>query len=374
MLISTTNHHRGRLLRRTAAAVVALGLVAAACGGDDDDDAGSATTEGAAATTPAGTDGATDTTASGATTPAASGDAPKLAVVYSADWQDGSWGEFAYDGANALMEEGAVSEVSLQDNVQPGADAQNALRALADDGFNPIVAHSFNYGDDVKAVAAEYPETLFIYAGGFGDVAGNVGDYSQPFWEPAYLEGILAAGTVDGTVAGAGGFDIPVCRAMKNAFLAGAQEIDPDTTGDFVAVGDWYDVQLAKEAAVAQGDAGARRYIGCGQGPTFGQIEAANENGGVSMGYVGDMSDVGPSVLASFTWNLKALFQLMVDDVVAGKTEAQYYEVLLKDGGMEVVINPAWEDKISADAMATYETQLAAIMDGSFEVPYDDKS
>ena len=254
------------------------------------------------------------------------------------------------------MAEGVVSEVSLQDNVQPGADAQNALRALADDGFNPIVAHSFNYGDDVKAVAAEYPETLFIYAGGFGDVAGNVGDYSQPFWEPAYLEGILAAGTVEGSVAGAGGFDIPVCRAMKNAFLAGAQEIDPDTTGDFVAVGDWYDVQLAKEAAVAQGDAGARRYIGCGQGPTFGQIEAANENGGVSMGYVGDMSDVGPSVLASFTWNLKALFQLMVDDVVAGKTEAQYYEVLLKDGGMEVVINPAWEDKISADAMATYES------------------
>ena len=114
--------------------------------------------------------------------------------------------------------------------------------------------------------------------------------------------------------------------------------------------------------------------IGCGQGPTFGQIEAANETGGVSMGYVGDMSEVGPSVLASFTWNLKAVFQLMVDDVVAGKTEAQYYEVLLKDGGMEVVISPEWEAKISAEAMAKYEDQLAAIQDGRFEVPYDDKS
>ena len=304
----------------------------------------------------------------------ADGDAPKLAIIYSADWKDGSWGEFAYDGANALEASGAVSEISLQDNVQPGADAQNALRSLADDGFNPIIAHSFNYGDDVKAVAADYPDTLFMYAGGFGDVAGNVGDYSQPFYEPAYLEGILAAGAAEGSVAGAGGFDIPVCRAMKNAFLAGAQEIAPDTTGTFVAIGDWYDVQLAKEAAVAQGDAGARLYIGCGQGPTFGQIEAANENGGVSMGYVGDMSDVGPSVLASFTWNLEAVFQQMVDDVVAGQTEAQYYEVKLKDGGMDVVISPAWEDKISDEAMAKYEEQLAAIKDGSFEVPYDDKS
>lgn len=384
MLISRANHQgtarrgRGHSPTRLAAVALVLATVGAACGGDDDD---SATTDGAAATSPPGTDGATATTTAaegtastgGGSAPAA-GDAPKLAVVYSADWQDGSWGEFAYDGANELQAEGVVSEVSLQDNVQPGADAQNAMRALADDGFNPIVAHSFNYGDDVKAVASEYPDVLFIYAGGFGDVAGNVGDYSQPFFEPAYLEGILAAGAVEGDVAGAGGFDIPVCRAMKNAFLAGAQEIDPDTTADFVAVGDWYDVQLAKEAAVAQGDAGARRYIGCGQGPTFGQIEAANENGGVSMGYVGDMSEVGPSVLASFTWNLKALFQLMVDDVVAGKTEAQYYEVLLKDDGMEVVINPAWEDKISAEAMAKYEEQLAAIRDGSFEVPYDDQS
>ena len=37
-----------------------------------------------------------------------------------------------------------------------------------------------------------------VKTGGFGDVAGNVGDYSQPFWEPAYLEGILAAGAVEG--------------------------------------------------------------------------------------------------------------------------------------------------------------------------------
>jgi len=374
MLISRANHGGAARARLTtlAATVLALGLTLAACGDDDDDDA-AAVTEPAGDATTAPPAGSTPDTDDPGTTPAA-GDAPKLAVIYSADWFDGSWGEFAYDGANNLLARGVVSEISLQDNVQPGADAQNALRALADDGFNPIVAHSFNYGDDVKAVAAEYPDTIFVYAGGFGDVAGNVGDYSQPFWEPAYLEGILAAGAVEGDVAGAGGYDVPVCRAMKNAFLAGVQELDPDATADFVAVGDWYDVQLAKEAAIAQGDAGARRYIGCGQGPTFGQIEAANENGGVAMGYVGDMSDVGPSVLASFTWNLEAVFEEIVEDVVAGKNEARYYEVLLRDGGMDVVISPNWQDRISDEAMARYEERLAQIRDGSFEVPYDDQS
>jgi basic membrane protein A and related proteins len=366
MVIPTTNRTLRRL-RRSIAGVALAGLVLAACGGDDDGgdaDEPTATTSAAAEATSAPADTATP----------ADGDAPKLAIVYSADWQDGSWGEFAYDGAQQLEADGAVSEILLQDNVPPGADAQNALRALADDGFNPIIAHSFDYGDDVKAVAADYPDTLFMYAGGFGDVAGNVGDYSQPFYEAAFLEGILAAGALESNVAGAGGYDIPVCRAMKNAFLAGVQEIYPAATGNFVAVGDWYDVQLAKEAAVAQGDAGAKLYIGCGQGPTFGQIEAANENGGLAMGYVGDMSEVGPSVLASFTWNLHAVFELMVDDVVAGKTEAQYYEVKMKDGGMDVVVSPDHAAGISAEAMALYEQRLAEIRDGSFEVPYDDKS
>ena len=380
MLISTTNQSRRsprrpahRLPVRLAAVAVVLGGLAA-CGSDSDEAADDTTAETSAGRPPRPTPRPPVPRRPPTSGAPADGDAPKLAVVYSADWMDGSWGQFAYDGANAMLEEGTISEVSLQDNVQPGADAQNAMRALADEGFNPIIAHSFNYGDDVKAVAADYPDTIFVYAGGFGDVAGNVGDYSQPFWEPAYLEGILAADVVDGNVAGAGGFDIPVCRAMKNAFLAGAQTIDPDTTGDFVAIGDWYDVQLAKEAAVAQGDAGATMYIGCGQGPTFGQIEAANENGGVSMGYVGDMSEVGPSVLASFTWNLKAIFELMVDDVVAGSSEAQYYEVLLKDGGMEVVISPDRIDEISPEGMAAFEAALASIQDGSFEVPYDDQS
>ena len=46
----------------------------------------------------------------------------------------------------------------------------------------------------------------------------------------------------------------------------------------------------------------------------------------------------------------------------------------MKDGGMDVVISPTWKDKISAEAMAEYDEQLAAIKGGAFEVPYDDKS
>jgi basic membrane protein A and related proteins len=302
---------------------------------------------------------------------AAASDKPRLAIVYYPQFRDGSWGEAALNGAQKLKDAGTIADFAVQENVNPGADGVRALRGFAEQGYNPIIAHSFNYGDDVKQVASEFPNTIFAYAGGFGDVKDNVADYSQPFWEATYLEGILAAGvTPGGNVAGAGGFDIPVCRAMYNAYLEGAKLVRPDTTGSFVAVGDWSDVQKAKEAALAQADQGATMFVGCGQGPTFGQIEAATERGAVANGYTGDMSGLSGQVLASFTWNLDKVFAEMVADVAAGKTNpTRYYEVGMTKDGLDVVINPAWQGRIPAEVMATYEQKLADIRSGALTVP-----
>ncbi|MEM1334305.1 MAG: BMP family protein [Actinomycetota bacterium] len=362
------------LSSRSAVALVAAGgLLLAACGSDSDEAEPAETSEEASAPAeeePTDDAPADDVPADDAPAEDSATDAPRLAVVYSAEWFDGSWGEAAFDGATALEESGVVAEAALAENVTPGAEGERALRQFAEEGYNPIIAHSFDFGEDVKKVAPDFPDTIFIYAGGFGDVDANMGDYEQPFYQASYLQGILAAGTVDGNVAGAAGFEIPACYSMYEAFLAGAQEIDPDTEGSFVAVGDWFDVQLAKEAALGQSDGGATMFVGCGQAPTFGQIEAANEQGGVSSGYVGDMSAVGDSVLSSFVWNLDKVFAQAVADVAAGSSEAQYYGVGLADGGLEVIIDDADLDSIDSAALELYETRLAEIQAGTFEVPF----
>ncbi|HLU55150.1 MAG TPA: BMP family protein [Pseudonocardia sp.] len=342
----SSSHPRRRWRTLVAGAAAAVALVLAGCG-----DAGRRDT--------APADGA-----------ATASDKPRLAIVYYPQFRDGSWGEAALTGAQKLKDAGVIADFAVQENVDPGADGVRALRSFAEQGYNPIIAHSFNYGDDVKQVAPEFPNTIFAYAGGFGDVQDNVADYSQPFWEATYLEGILAAGVTEGGgVAGAGGFDIPVCRAMYNAYLEGAKLVRPETTGSFVAVGDWSDVQMAKEAALAQADQGATMFVGCGQGPTFGQIEAATERGAVAVGYTGDMSGLSEQVLASFTWNLDKVFEEMVADVVAGRTNpTRYYEVGMTKDGMDVVINPVWRDRIPAEVMALYEQKLEEIRSGAFTV------
>lgn len=330
-----------------AVAAMVLALVAAGCGDDSESSSGSG----------ASADGK-----------------PKLAVVYSGPFKDGSWAEQGQKAAEKLKADGVVSEIKLQDGVKVGADAQRVLESLARDGWNPIIAHSFNYGDDVKAVAKKFPNTIFLYAGGFGDVAENVGDYSQPFHESAFLQGILAAGaTKSGKTAGAGGFEIPVCKAMSNAFLEGVKLIRSDTTGSFLAVGDWEDVAKAKEATLGQANGGATMFIGCGQGPTYGGIETAKDKGGVAFGYVGDMNARADSVVASMLWQLDKPWKMAVEDVAAGKTKARYYDAGTKDGALEIVISPKWKDKISADAMKLYEQRLADVKSGKLTVPFNDK-
>lgn len=349
--------------RTIAAGLASFALLVTACG-DDDTEAVDAT---AAEETSSSDSGAS---AEGAP---ASDEQPTLAIVLSGQVNDYSWNQAAYDGAETLKEEGVIADFAYQESVAD-ADVERAVRAYAEDGYDVVVGHSFNYGEAIKKLAPDYPDVLFAYAGGFGDSSANVADYAQPFHEAAYLQGILTAGAAENDVAaGAAGFDIPVCENMFHRFVEGAKLVNPEADGTYVAVGDWNDVQMGKETALGQVDGGADMFIGCGQGPTLGQIEAAKEAGGYVTGYVGDMSELAPDVvLTSTVWRLDEVFRSMVADAVAGNVDpAPYYEITFAEGGMEIVINPELEDQISPEAMAIYEEELARVESGQLVVPFE---
>ena len=206
----------------------------------------------------------------------------KIAAVLTGPPDDNSWNEAALIALQALEKEGytiAYSE-SIAD-----ADAARVLREYADQGFQMIVGHSFGYQDAVFQVASEYPDINFAWAGAINRTAKNVADYDQPFYEPAYLVGIIAGYvSAEGKLGSLYGFDIPACHAMGEAMLAGAKTVNPDATLTVTAVGDWIDVAKAKEAAPAQADAGVDFWLECGEGPALGTIEAANERGGYATG------------------------------------------------------------------------------------------
>ena len=300
--------------------------------------------------------------------PAMSG---KFAVITSGPKDDNSWNEAAWNGAEALKAKGV--EVAFSERIAEG-DEERILREYADQGFNMIVAHSFGYQDGVFKVAADYPDVNFAWAGGIGHTDKNVGDYDQPFFEPAYLAGVVAGYVSEsGTLGYLAGFDVPVCHAMGQAFLAGARTVNPDVKLISTAAGSWEDVAAAKEAALAQADAGVDFWIECGEGPALGAIEAAKEVGGYVTGFVGDMSENGPDVvLTSIVWNLEPLFSKMMEQTTDGTFDNPFYKMGISDGSgsMYLAYNDALKDKIPAEAMDAVKSVLEMIASGEFEVPF----
>jgi simple sugar transport system substrate-binding protein/basic membrane protein A len=295
----------------------------------------------------------------------------RLALVLIGEITDLSWNAQMYKAVKEVGEDLGI-DTAYSEQVSD-ADVERVLREYADEGYNMIIAHSFSFGDAVFRVAPDYPDVNFAWAGGIDKTAENVADYDQPFYQASYLIGILAGSMSEsGILNSLGGFDIPVCHSMAEAFKLGAQRVNPDAKLLSSYVGDWGDVAKAKEAALAQVEAGADFAIACGEGPTLGAIEAAKEKGAVATGYVGDMTEIAPdTVIVSLVWDLYSLVAQMVKDTGEGTFQpGQFYSFGVAKEGFEIAINPAFEDQIPKEALDEMAKVEEAIRKGEFEVPY----
>ncbi len=292
-----------------------------------------------------------------------------IAVVLTGPWNDNSWNNAAY---NALLEmEARGVRVAYSESVAE-ADVERVLRQYAADNFDLIIGHSFGYMDAIFTVAEEYPDVNFAWAGGIGRTADNVADYEQNFYEAALPIGIIAAHMTETDVLGAlYGFDIPVCHAMGVSFLEGAHTVNPDIRLVTTAVGDWGDVARAKEAALAQADAGVDFWIMCGQGPALGAIAAAEEAGGYVTSYVGDMVEDGPEVvLVNLIWNMEPIFTYLLDRTLDGTFDNPVIPFGVAEGAMLYTINDGLRDRIPQEALNAAEEAMEKIKAGEIVVEF----
>jgi basic membrane lipoprotein Med (substrate-binding protein (PBP1-ABC) superfamily) len=93
--------------------------------------------------------------------------------------------------------------------------------AISETGKYQIIwAHSA-YSDAVKNLQAEYPDTVFVFAGSGNEGLGGNGYWVDVFiHEPAYLAGVVAGAlSKTGTVGAVASFPYPNVNAPLNAFL-----------------------------------------------------------------------------------------------------------------------------------------------------------
>jgi basic membrane protein A len=174
----------------------------------------------------------------------------KVGFIYVGPVGDHGWSYQHEQGRLAVQEKfGDKVVTSFVEKVAEGPDAQRVITRMARSGVDMIFTTSFGYMDSTLKVAKKFPQIKFEHATGYKR-SDNVATYSARFYEGRYILGQIAAKTSKSGVAGyIASFPIPEVVRGINAFMLGAQSVNPDYKLKVVWVNSWFDPGKEADAA-----------------------------------------------------------------------------------------------------------------------------
>ena len=319
-----------------------------------------------------GNTGETSTSTGSAAGRASEGAKLKVFGAYATPIEE-PWDGVIHQALQKMADAGKITYTHA-DNIGYDGGMERTLREVANtDKPDIIFGDAFGNEAPVRAVAKDFPDIAFAFGSGEAEVAPNFSVFDNWIHDPAYLAGMLAGGTTKtNTVGVVGGMPVPEVNRIVNAFILGAQEVNPKVTVKVTFINSWFDPAKAKEAANAQVAAGADVLFA----ERAGVVEAAKEKGLLSLGSMGDAKATAPeSVMASILWNMEPTVQAVVDDVRAKKFAASNLKnhSFMKEGGSSLTdINTGVTGGIPADLVSKVKAKHDAIMSGAFTTPVDE--
>ena len=282
--------------------------------------------------------------------------------------------EEPWDGVihQALEKEKAAGRIdyAFQDDIGYAGDMERVLTEIAEREQPRIIfGDAFGNEEAVRRVAANYPDIAFVFGSGGGPSNPNLSVFDNWIHEPAYLAGMAAGGlTKSNTIGIVGGYPVPEVNRITNAFIAGAREVNPKVQAKVTFINSWFDPAAAKEAALAQIDAGADVLYA----ERAGVIEAAQEKGVLAVGNMSVQQQLAPEhVVTSVTWNMEPTVKYVIDQVMAGSYTAQDlkdFSMMGKGGAALAPINSSVKGGVPGDLMKKVQDKEQAIKSGTFRV------
>jgi basic membrane protein A and related proteins len=335
---------RRSLSARVAAALIGLVLLLAACGESEEPEA-----SGGGEDAPLKVFGAFATEI----------EEPWDGVIHSALLEEEEAGRIEYDFVDAIGYSGEM---------------ERTLRELAErEQPDVIFGDAFGNEEAARAVAADYPDIAFVFGSGGGPSEPNFSVFDNWIHEPAYLSGMLAGGLTETEVIGVvGGFPVPEVNRITNAFIDGAQETNPKVEAKVTFINSWFDPAAAKEAALAQIDAGADVMFA----ERFGVIEAAAENDLYAFGNMSDQTDLAPEhVVSGPVWNMSPTVEYVLNQVEADSYTAQDlkdFSMMGKGGADLAPINEDVQGGVPESLVQKVQKRAEEIRSGVFRVDIDE--
>jgi basic membrane protein A len=182
---------------------------------------------------------------------------PRIAALFAGRIDDGGFMEAGHRGLIAAREQLGCA-VSFTDRIAPQTAAlQAALRALAQDGPDLVVAHGGQNNEAARLVAAEFPAVRFVVTQG-NVVGANLASYEVLQEQSAFLAGALAGlRTASGVVGHMSGIRVAPGLKGRAAFANGLAATHPAARLLSNFSGNQDDNALSARVASAMLDAGA---------------------------------------------------------------------------------------------------------------------
>jgi basic membrane protein A len=343
--------------------VIGVALAVAGCGGDDPADAGKK-----------------DSGKAG----------PSVALAIDVGGLgDQSFNDGAKRGLDRAIKEGLVDKDDT-DLLEPNATGSNRddnLVNLADQGYDLILAISFNFSPIVDEIHGDYPKSDFSVVDGFAKEAPNVSNLNFKEQEGSFLVGAAAAlKSKTGTIGFLGGQKgTGLIERFQAGYEAGAKQVNPDIKVLVNYIGDastaFNDPTKAEALSSKMYDAGADVIYHASGASGAGLFKAAAQAHKLAIGVDSDQSlTASPEqrkyILTSMLKRVDTAVYNAIKQTGEGKFEKGTQVFGLADDGVGYAVNQYNDSPrlLSKDIQAQLEKLRKQVVDGEIEVPSEPDS
>ena len=294
----------------------------------------------------------------------------RVALITPGSIADAAWNSGAYAGLNLIRDSLAV-EVSHVEARTP-SEQQEALRAYAEQGYDLVFGHGFEFQGPAERIGDQYPGTIFVVTSGERvSAAGNVVPMVFGIEQATYLAGMVAAGmTRSNRIGFVGGIELPPIKRGYLGWLKGAQAVNPQVDSRLAYLNTFDDVAAGREAALAMIRIGVDVLHHNADQAALGLFQAVKETPGVyAVGANADQSALAPgNVLGSVVIDLPRAFLAIAREVKAGNFAPKIESFGLAGGVVRYDPNPVLRDSVPATLEARVKAAADSIVAGTLKV------
>lgn len=273
-------------------------------------------------------------------------------------------------------------EVSVIESGNDRGRWEPALADAADQGFDVIIAGTWEMNGFMQTLSPEFPDTKFILFDDTPDFSGgafpNVLALTYRTSTAAYLAGYAAASISEtGKIGEILGVEGSTILEFVVGFEQGARAANPDIEIIRAVAGSFTDPAKGKELALAQFDQGADIVFPIAGGTGIGALQAARDRGMLAVGVDSDQAAIfAPTdpeqaavIFTSVEKKIGDSLYTALEQTIAGTAPYGTNALLgLSDGAVGISENDQYMALVPEDVRAQIDALEAQIADGSLTV------